>query len=245
MRFLALTFEWMLSLVCAGFGTLFVGSSLLMFFGSLLTPDFRRHWTMIPFALIAAGLYFAFGYCFLLSARKGAKTAEAISAGTSGPSAVLDFAGDSPLWGGIVSCGFICMAVLAGQMRGRVIERARLTEAQTMASQIRQAQERYLVRYGRYLTSNEQLSALDISFAGAAPSFGMRNFVLTASAATTCGQGYGLRFSRCEGSKGPQGCAATAARPHPHYGAYSMSYDRCSDRYSYGSCRNCEVDFGQ
>ena len=126
---------------------------------------------------------------------------------------------------------------------GRVIERARCAEAQTMASQIEQSQERHRRRYGTYVTDASRLDELDISFAGRAPAFGMRNFLLSVDPGSgRCEPGYRLVFERCSDATSGA-CDPHAARPHPLYGAYRAVYDRCSDRLTYENCPRCSTDF--
>ena len=132
----------------------------------------------------------------------------------------------------------------------KVVERSRLSEAQTMSSQIRQAQERYLVRQGVYALTTTDLANLDISFAGTGPNFGMRNYVLsmTNCSAPTGDTEYVLNFERCNsGTTSAGACLANSANVSSRYGAYTMQYSRCTDVYTYPGCSgtNCDTDFAQ
>lgn len=134
----------------------------------------------------------------------------------------------------------------------KVVERSRLAEAQTMSSQIRQAEERYLVRQGVYALTTTDLANLDISFAvTSSASFGMKNYLLSMSNCTGASGDteYVLAFQRCTGPSTPSGCSAFAAGVSSRYGGgsgYTMSYSRCSDAYDFGACgANCDNDFAQ
>lgn len=138
----------------------------------------------------------------------------------------------------------------------KVVERSRLSEAQTMASQIRQAEERYLVRQGSYATDIAGLSNLDIQFAGVSPTFGMKNFTLSMSNCTASSGDteYILNFNRCQnGTTSAGACQASSANVSSRYTAYTLQYNRCSDVYTFPSCASgcagfascCDSDFAQ
>ena len=128
----------------------------------------------------------------------------------------------------------------------KVVERARLSEAQSMAGQIRQAQERYLARYGAYAVDNAGLSNLDIDFAAPPPALGMKNFRIAMGAGVdaSCDPRYNIDLTRCDTTGG---CATSVSGK---YGLYVYRYDRCTDAYTFPTCvggppTNCERDFAQ
>ena len=145
------------------------------------------------------------------------------------------------------------LAAIAIPQYFKVVERARVAEAQAFVSSLKQAQERYLARNGTYVTATKDLATLDISFAGTCATdgdqCGMRYYdvKMAAGAACTDSTGWQIQLTR-DVTK-----TAVASR----YGNYTMVYDRCaSPPFSYTGCKacttacsgakdNCELDFGQ
>ena len=121
----------------------------------------------------------------------------------------------------------------------KVVERARIAEAEAFISQVKQAQERYLARQGQYITSNTDLTKLDITFSGSSPQFGMKFFTVAvgAGSATGCAAGdpyYNVALVRTTNNAG------IASR----YGtSYTATYERCLGTIDYGTCANCNTDF--
>jgi len=121
----------------------------------------------------------------------------------------------------------------------KVVERARLSEAQAFISVTKQAQERYLARQGNYIKANTNLSKLDIQFAGTSPTFGMKYFSVKMGngSATGCQTGdpyYNVSLSRLSANAGVA----------PRYSAnYVVLYERCTGAFTYPGCTNCQTDF--
>jgi len=127
------------------------------------------------------------------------------------------------------------LAAIALPQYFKVVERGRLSQAQTMISQIRQSQERYMARYAVYGVANADLANLDIQFLGnsANSTFGMTYYSLAMGAGAACASGptFNITISR--------NTSSTSAR----YGAYTVVYDRCTDAITYPACPNCSTDF--
>ncbi|MBI5596920.1 MAG: prepilin-type N-terminal cleavage/methylation domain-containing protein [Elusimicrobia bacterium] len=121
----------------------------------------------------------------------------------------------------------------------KVVERARIAEAEAFISQVKQAQERYLARQGNYIQTNADLTKLDITFSGSSPNFGMKFFTVAvgAGSATGCTAGdpyYSVSLVRITSNAG------IATR----YGtSYTALYERCLGTIDYGTCANCNTDF--
>lgn len=119
----------------------------------------------------------------------------------------------------------------------KVVERARVSEAHAFISTIKQAQERYLARQGRYVTANGDIDELDIMFSGGSPQFGMKlyNAALN-SGSGSCDPRFGIDLVRQTSQTG------LAAR----YGStYTARYERCTGAVTYPGCANCTIDFAQ
>lgn len=123
----------------------------------------------------------------------------------------------------------------------KVVERARIAEAESFISQLKQAQERYLARQGNYILANGNVSSLDITFAGSSPNFGMKFFsvAIGAGSATGCNAGdprYNILLTR----------VTTNAGVAPRYTAnYTLLFERCAGNITYPGCPNCQTDFAQ
>ncbi|MFA6093521.1 MAG: prepilin-type N-terminal cleavage/methylation domain-containing protein [Elusimicrobiota bacterium] len=124
----------------------------------------------------------------------------------------------------------------------KVVERARVSEAQAFISQVKQAQERYLTRNGVYINANSGLANMDVTFSGADPNYGMKFFsaAIGAGSATGCNAGdptFNIVLTR----------NATNAGIAARYGggAYAMVYERCQGKIVFPSCANCDIDFAQ
>jgi len=119
----------------------------------------------------------------------------------------------------------------------KVVERAKLAEAQAFISNVKNSNERYLARTGTYLTNSADLDKLDVSFPGSSPFFGMKNFkVDTLSGATCSGNndpGYTVKLQRITANSGVS----------PRYGEYKVTFNRCAGDTQYDSCTNCDTDF--
>ncbi|HBL19087.1 MAG: hypothetical protein A2X36_17205 [Elusimicrobia bacterium GWA2_69_24] len=118
----------------------------------------------------------------------------------------------------------------------KVVERARVSEGHNFISSVKQAQERYLARQGRYVTQNADIGQLDIDFSGTTPTFGMTNYNATlAAGGGTCDPKYNVAVRRL----------TTVAGLATRYGAaYTILYERCTAAITYPSCANCTIDFG-
>ena len=128
----------------------------------------------------------------------------------------------------------------------RVVERARLGEAHTFVSQIKQSQERFLARNGRYASAFADIANLDITFGGtcaaAADKCGMANFQMTTWAGAACpsgGPGWQISLTRCTTGT----CPAVATRYQVGGAGYPVAYDSCTGLITYGTCANCTADF--
>lgn len=120
----------------------------------------------------------------------------------------------------------------------KVVERARLSEAQTFISQVKQAQERYLARNGSYVQANAGLDQLDISFptGGGAGFYGMKFYSVNMTAGGgSCDLKYGIELTRMTANAGSA----------PRYGQYKVLFDRCDSKISYPGCAGCDTDFAQ
>ena len=117
----------------------------------------------------------------------------------------------------------------------KVVERARLSEAQSFISTIKQAQERYLAKQGAYITKNSDMDELDISFAGSSPNFGMKYYSagLGTGAGASCASGepfYNVTVGRITANAG-------VAPRYPS--TYQTVYERCTGQIAYPTCTNC------
>ena len=123
----------------------------------------------------------------------------------------------------------------------KVVERARIAEAEAFMSQMKQAQERYLARQGNYVVANANIANLDVTFAGVSPNYGMRFFSVTlgAGSAAGCGAGdphYNILLTRVTNNAGVA----------PRYTAnYTLLFERCAGVLTYPGCANCSIDFAQ
>ncbi|MBI3548409.1 MAG: hypothetical protein HY078_05080 [Elusimicrobia bacterium] len=169
---------------------------------------------------------------------KGVLMAGRLTNGEMTARAAWGLSWDSPTWVGAASTvlmvGLCVQAIRQFQV---VHERARVSEAQAMAATIKQSQERRFAKAGDYVTRNEDAGLLDVAFGGRPPSFGMRSFEasLQPTSAGCAGKaGYRILFKRVSAQVG------LAKR----YGAYSMVYDGCTDRWSWSGCDKCERDLG-
>ena len=123
----------------------------------------------------------------------------------------------------------------------KVVERARIAEAEAFISQMKQAQERYLARQGNYVVTNAGINGLDVTFAGVSPSYGMKFFsvAIGAGSAAGCGSGdphYNILLTR----------VTTTAGVAPRYTAnYTLLFERCAGVLAYPGCANCAIDFAQ
>jgi len=119
----------------------------------------------------------------------------------------------------------------------KVVERAKTAEAQAFLSNVKNSNERYLARTGVYVTAMGNLGALDVSFPGSAPNYGMKNFKVTNMAAVatcpnTSDPGYTLDVQRITNNSGVS----------PRYDTYTMQLSRCTGDISFVSCQNCDQD---
>lgn len=123
----------------------------------------------------------------------------------------------------------------------KVVERARVSEAQAFLSSVKQAQERYLARQGAYVTSNGSIANLDISFGGSSPNYGMKYYsvAMGAGSGTGCASGdpyYNMTITRITNNAGVA----------PRYdSSYAVVYERCTGDITYPGCANCQIDFLQ
>jgi len=123
----------------------------------------------------------------------------------------------------------------------KVVERARIAEAQAFISVTKQAQERYLARQGNYIKNNSDLDKLDINFAGSSPFFGMKYFSVRMGAGSSsggnCSTGdpyFNVALTRVTANAGVA----------PRYSsAYVVLYERCLGSMEYPGCTNCQADF--
>lgn len=121
----------------------------------------------------------------------------------------------------------------------KVVERARIAEAEAFISQIKQAQERYLARQGNYILANGGINSLDVTFSGTAPTFGMKFFSVAIGAGSTSGcqpgdPRYNIMLTRVTSSAG------VATR---YTSNYQVLFERCTGRITYPNCQNCTEDF--
>jgi prepilin-type N-terminal cleavage/methylation domain-containing protein len=121
----------------------------------------------------------------------------------------------------------------------KVVERARLSEAQAFISTTKQAQERYLARQGNYVKSNTDLSKLDIQFAGSSPFYGMKYFSVKMGAGTATGCNTGDPYFNVALTR----VAANAGVAPRYKSDYVVLYERCAGIMSYPGCANCAKDF--
>ncbi|MFA6029051.1 MAG: prepilin-type N-terminal cleavage/methylation domain-containing protein [Elusimicrobiota bacterium] len=133
------------------------------------------------------------------------------------------------------------LAAIAIPQYFKVVERARVAEAEAFISQVKQAQERYLARNGNYAQVNADLGNLDVTFPGSSPAFGMRYFsvAMGAGAAAGCQAGdprYNITMTRV---------AANAGIAPRYSNPYTVVYERCGGALTYPGCANCSVDFAQ
>ncbi|MBI3297464.1 MAG: prepilin-type N-terminal cleavage/methylation domain-containing protein [Elusimicrobia bacterium] len=122
----------------------------------------------------------------------------------------------------------------------KVVERARIAEAEAFISSIKQAQERYLARQGTYVTSMANIGNLDINLPPATSNYGVKFYTpsLGAGTGTGCATGdpfYAITMTRLLANAG------VAPRYSP--AAYVATYERCTGAIDYGSCANCNLDF--
>ncbi|MBI5244073.1 MAG: prepilin-type N-terminal cleavage/methylation domain-containing protein [Elusimicrobia bacterium] len=130
------------------------------------------------------------------------------------------------------------LAAIAIPQYFKVVERARVSEAQAFISTVKQAQERYLARNGSYATTNTDVqSNLDISFAGSSPYFGMKFFSVSMGGGTCTNQepGYTITLQRTTANAGVA----------PRYGQFTLSFDRCTGKLDFPTCVPCQTDFKQ
>lgn len=126
------------------------------------------------------------------------------------------------------------LAAIAMPQYFKVVERARLSEAQSFIGSVKQTQERYLARNGSYVVDNGGLTNMDIIWGGATPFFGMANFnVAMAAGGGTCSPQYNILIQRITPNAGVS----------TRYGTYQVLYERCTDVMTYPSCTNCGIDF--
>ncbi|PIP82508.1 MAG: hypothetical protein CO113_10185 [Elusimicrobia bacterium CG_4_9_14_3_um_filter_62_55] len=123
----------------------------------------------------------------------------------------------------------------------KVVERARLAEAQAFISTTKQAQERYLARQGDYVKTNADLSKLDISFGGTSPFYGMKYYSVQMGAGTATGCPTGDPFFNVALTR----VAANAGVAPRYKSNYVIVYERCSGAMTYPACANCVLDFAQ
>lgn len=121
----------------------------------------------------------------------------------------------------------------------KVVERARIAEAEAFISQVKQAQERYLARQGQYIQTNTDLTKLDITFSGSPPDYGMKFFTVAMGpgSGSGCQPGdpyYSISLTR----------VTTKAGLATRYGtSYTAKYERCLGSIDYTPCSNCNSDF--
>ena len=123
----------------------------------------------------------------------------------------------------------------------KVVERARLSEAQAFISTVKQAQERYLARQGQYVRTNATLVALDIQFGGTNPTWGMKYFTLALGNGTSSGCAAGDPFYNIALTRNTANAGVA-----PRYSTnYVVLYERCTGKFTYPGCSNCGLDFAQ
>ena len=119
----------------------------------------------------------------------------------------------------------------------KVVERAKLAEAQAFLSNVKNSNERYLARTGNYVTVSGNLTSLDVSFPGSSPNYGMRNYQVQGLVSKNCTSGdpgYVLTVRRVTANSGVS----------PRYGNYDVIFDRCTGAQTYGNgCSDCASDF--
>lgn len=230
MRWLAASFQGFISAICFVLAVSFVFLSFLALIGILLAIHDPRS-VMELFALAGGSAFFAI---FLVRASVcSVRQSRESTNGTLGRAYFFELSRNCVL-GGLALAVLIFFVIIAHHQRQTVDERARLSEAQTMADQINRSQDRYFSRHGDYVKTNGDLAKLDIQFAGPPLDYGMRWFNL-AVAGADCGKdhpGYRLSFRRQTKLSGVSS----------RYGDYTMTYDRCADRQSFGDCKKCESD---
>jgi len=131
------------------------------------------------------------------------------------------------------------LASIATPQYFKVVESARVSEANALLSAIRTGQEGLLARKGAYATSNAETGAFDIVLPGAEPTFGMKYFfaVLGEGDPTGCPPDhphYNVAFVRY-GAKG---------KVMPRYFEnYMIVYERCTNKLTFPGCPTCSSDF--
>lgn len=122
----------------------------------------------------------------------------------------------------------------------KVVERAKVAESHNFISNLKQANERYMAREGNYISNSADLNSMDVTWSGAPPAWGMKNFTITAmgfipACAGSGDPGWNISLTRSISNSGVS----------PRYGAYSTDYDRCTGQITYSGCNgtNCDDDF--
>ena len=125
----------------------------------------------------------------------------------------------------------------------KVVERARVGEAQSFISHIKQSQERSFARRGAYVTAMggaAGIATLDLELrppcAATGDACGMANFTTNIAVGGPCAGGYSIVLARCVTAP----CPGVSTR----YGNYSVSYNSCTSLITYPGCTaNCLADF--
>ncbi|MFA5140395.1 MAG: HEAT repeat domain-containing protein [Elusimicrobiota bacterium] len=121
----------------------------------------------------------------------------------------------------------------------RIVERARLTQAEVTLNSVRTSQERYFTGHSRYVTDLARIEDLDISLPGGPPRYGMKDFILVLGkgakgGCADMGPSYSIMMIRVEDS----------AKVMPRYfNNYMMRYERCSNEVTFPGCPTCAEDF--
>ncbi len=131
------------------------------------------------------------------------------------------------------------LASIATPQYFKVVETARIAEANSMMASIRGAQEVSLARSGRYVDSNAGMSAFDIELPGQDPTYGMKYFFVVVGPGSPIGcpddaDTFNIAFIR-------YGRKAKVMKRY--YKNYMMVYERCGNSISFPGCPNCEADF--
>jgi len=121
----------------------------------------------------------------------------------------------------------------------RIVERARLTQAEVTLNAIRSSQERYFTSHGVYVTDIGHMGELDISLRGGPPRYGMKDFLMVLGKGDKGGCGelgpsYSIYMIRLEDS------SKVISR---YFNNYLMRYERCSNKVSFPGCPECTQDF--
>jgi prepilin-type N-terminal cleavage/methylation domain-containing protein len=100
----------------------------------------------------------------------------------------------------------------------KVVERAKVSEAQNFIVIVRNSAERYYARYGSYPSGAASIVNLDVSFSGASPDYGMKYYSVSGLDACTSGTITSFKLH------------LTRKSPYPaRYGPYQMVFNACDN----------------